>query len=332
MTVLMQTYFNMRISFTNVAEDIMYVNYDIDWEKGDYISHVPLKYYHAVFYVGSFMNIDVSRYYRYMFWTSKHIYYGVTEGPPMLDILCYGAALNMKVIVPSQYVKWELENAKIRVDDVIPHSVILDEYDPKPWRKMFGDKFVVLYVAHRHRRKGFKQLMEAWRMTKASKDRNVLLFLHTVSEPNRISGEDYVDFSGNVVVSEQILKLNRKDLYGLYAASDIYVHPALCEGFGIPIAEAMYLKKPVICIDAPPMNEHVTDKNFLVKVEEQRIENERGIVSYRMNYPDIKDFAEKLDWLIYSGKEFLNDVGMRNAEIARKRYNPMNYRRFSVWL
>lgn len=322
MTWLMQTYFNHRVSFTNVAEDIMDVVKTIEWERGDFVSHVPTKPYKGVFYIGSFMNIDIARYYRYIWWTSNHIYYGVTEGPPVLSPFNYAATKNMKIIVPSEYVKWELENAGVRVSSVIPHGVDVNAIklaDPWPWRKIFGNKTVVLYVAHRNIRKGFRELVNVWKLTAASQDPNVVLVLHTSREPN-INDDGYrIPEESNIVVTDNILKLDKESLYGLYQAADVYVHGALCEGFGIPIVEAMAAGKPVVCLDAGPMNEHVKDRRALVKVDGQVIYNDRGVANYRMNIPDMNDYAEKIDAVVYD--QYLRmELGEQNKERA-KEYN-----------
>jgi glycosyltransferase involved in cell wall biosynthesis len=327
----MQTYFLVRVSFTNVAEDVMDVVKTVEWEKGDFVLHQPYKPYDGVFYIGSFMNIDIARYYRYIWWTSRHVYYGVTEGPPVLSHFNYGAAKNMTVVVPSHYVRWELEQAGIPVAEVIPHGidvVAIRFADPKVWRKVFGDRTVVLYVAHRNVRKGFRELIEAWKMTKASRDPNVLLVLHTSREPNVNENGYRIPEEGNVVITDNVQKLDRKSLYGLYRAADVYVHGALCEGFGIPIVEAMAAGKPVICIDAGPMNEHVKDKRALVKVERQVIYNDRGLANYRLNIPDLKDYAERLDAVIYD-RSLREELGAKNVEAATKYDKYAVYSRFS---
>lgn len=321
MVVLLQTHFIWHTSFTEVANDIIKTNPHIKWETGDHMTHVPFKRYDAVFYIGSFMRLDVARFYRYIWWTNRHIYYGVIEGIPIFDIASIGALNYMEIYVPSKYVYDEITKMNIKVKDIIPHGVDVEAIrnaDSSKWRKIFGDKKVLLYVAHRNIRKGFKELIDAWNMTKASKDSNVLLVLHTESKPNTVSGEEWVDFSGNILVTENILKLNKNDLFGLYKAADIYIHPALCEGFGIPIVEAMAAGKPVICLDAPPMNEHVKNKDCLVKVIGQKMYNDRNYIIFRMNIPDLKDMAEKIDWLVYSDKELLFDIGAKNAENAEK--------------
>ena len=329
MKVLMQTYFCIRVSFTEVAEQIMSVLSDVDWERGDYIYHVPFRSYDAVFYIGSTMNQDIARYFRYMWWTNKHIYYGVTEGPPILSALNRHAMSKMKVIVPSEYVKWELEQAGIRVDDIIPHGVEIDAIRSVPrnntWRETFGDKFVCLYVAHRNLRKGFRELCEAWKMTKASRDDNVILVLHTSREPNRLSGEDYIiPEEGNIIVTGNVHKLDRESLYGLYRAADLYIHGGLAEGFGIPIVEAMAAGVPVITLDAKPMSELNRVPEARVKVAEQKIYVDRGVAAYRLNVPDLGDYAEVIDAMIY-------DASLREEVRAKQQSYVCQYDMYRVY-
>ena len=336
MKVLMQTYFCIRISFTEVAEQIISVLSDIEWERGDYIYHVPFRSYDAVLYIGSMMNQDIARYFRYMWWANRHVYYGVTEGPPMLSVINRSAMSEMKVIVPSEYVEWELEQAGIRVNDVIPHGVEIDAIRSVPrnnmWRKTFGDKFVCLYVAHRNLRKGFKELCEAWKMTKASKDPNVLLVLHTSREPNRLSGEDYIiPEEGNIVVTGNVHKLDRESLYGLYRAADLYIHGGLAEGFGIPIVEAMAAGVPVITLDAKPMSELNRVPEARVRVAEQKVYVDRGVAAYRLNMPDLRDYAEVIDSMVYDASLRSEVKARQQSYISQYDLNKI-YKRFRRWL
>ena len=246
---LLQTYWSIRISFTNVAEDIMGTVDGVEWEMGDFAAHMPLRPYDGVLYVGSLMNIDIARYYRYMWWTDRHVYYGVTEGPPALSPFNISATRHMEVIAPSRYVEWELGQAGIRVSRIIPHGVDVDAIrrtPPTPWRRIFGDRIVALYVAHRNVRKGFRYLVEAWRRSRAGRDENALLVLHTERRPNVNENGYIIPEDGNIVVTGNVQKLDRASLYSLYNAADLYIHGALAEGFGIPIVEAMAAGKPVL--------------------------------------------------------------------------------------
>ena len=336
MKVLMQTYFNIRLSFTEVAEQVMAALPEVEWEKGDYISHIPYRAYDAILYIGSMMNQDIARYYRYLFWTHKHVYYGVTEGPPILSYFNLGALLNMTVIVPSEYVKWELEQKNVKVADIIPHGIEVDKIRSIPrenmWRRIFGDRFIVLYVAHRNLRKGFDYLCEAWKKTDAHADPNVILVLHTGRKPNKLSGETYIiPEDENIVVTDNVHKLDRNSLYALYRAADLYVHGGLAEGFGIPIIEAMAANVPVITLDAKPMSELNRVKEARVKVVEQRVYVDRGVATYRLNIPDLEHYAQLIDRMIYD-KEFRGNVRLKQQEYIDEYDYRHVYRRFIKWL
>ena len=317
---LLQTYFSFRVSFTNVAEDIMRVVNGVEWEPGDFIYHMPMKPYDGVLYIGSFMNIDVARYYRYVWWTGRHLYYGVTEGPLAISLFNLDALGRMRVVVPSRYVEWELARHGVRVDGVVPHGVWVDRIrsaDGSVWRKVFGDRLVVLYVAHRNIRKGFRYLVDAWRMSRAGRDPDVLLVLHTERKPNRNENGFIIPEEGNIVVTDNVMRMDRDSLYGLYQAADVYVHGALCEGFGIPVVEAMAAGKPVLCLDAGPVNEHVRDGEALVRVDRQEIYNDAGIAYYRLNIPDMRDYVEKLEKMVYD-RELRSELGAKNMERAQE--------------
>lgn len=332
---LVQSYFAFRVSFTEVAENIMSVADWVDWERGDFVFHMPYRPYDGVLYIGSMMNMDVARYYRYMWWTNRHVYYGVTEGPPIISPFNLEALRRMTVITPSQYVRMELEGIGVKVAGVIPHCIDIDRIRSIPrnneWRKMFGDKFVALYVAHRHLRKGFRELCEAWMSSRAGRDPGVILVLHTSREPNRTSGEDYIiPEEGNIVVTDNVLKLDRQSLYALYRSADLYIHGGLAEGFGIPVVEAIAAGVPVLTVDAPPMSETNRVREARVKVMEQRVVVDRGLVTYRLNIPDPVEYSELIDKMVYD-REFRTEVMERQQEYVGE-YSLSAYKRFKEFI
>lgn len=54
-----------------------------------------------------------------------------------------------------------------------------------------------------------------------------------------------------------------EDVPPLYTACSLYVMPSLCEGFGLPLAEAMRCGAPAACSDRPPMTEIIGDAGIL---------------------------------------------------------------------
>jgi len=64
----------------------------------------------------------------------------------------------------------------------------------------------------------------------------------------------------NLLIEDEFMKVPYGKVLMKTVACDLYIHPSLNEGFGLPILEAMAAKKPIICLDAPAMNELV-DQN-----------------------------------------------------------------------
>ncbi len=61
---------------------------------------------------------------------------------------------------------------------------------------------------------------------------------------------------GRIIFTDWV---SREELRVLFANADLYVHPALYEGFGMPIVEAMALGTPVVVSNTGPMPEVVGD-------------------------------------------------------------------------
>ena len=63
--------------------------------------------------------------------------------------------------------------------------------------------------------------------------------------------------------------LPEQDLCLWYNAADGFVYPSLFEGFGLPVAEAMASGAPVICSDAPSLQEVAGDAALIVPAQDQ---------------------------------------------------------------
>ena len=60
-----------------------------------------------------------------------------------------------------------------------------------------------------------------------------------------------------------------EDLCLWYNAADAFVYPSLFEGFGLPLLEAMATGTPVICSDAPSLQEVAADAALIVPAQER---------------------------------------------------------------
>lgn len=122
--------------------------------------------------------------------------------------------------------------------------------------------------------------------------------------------------------------LDRNTLNNLLNACDCYVSLHRAEGFGLPIAEAMYLSKPVIATNWSGNVDFMSEKNSL-PVAYQMITLEEDFGPYKKGQvwaePCLKDAAHKMRSLL-SDKEkstnALNELGELARATIRSMYNP----------
>ena len=223
------------------------------------------------------------------------IFYAVTEGPyfgylkPLSRIFT--------IVVPSSYVKKELEDSGLRVRTIIPHGIdvkeckinfarcreLIEEIREIMTLKRAGYIVLLSVVSEDIPRKGLKYLYNALRIARTSKPFK-LVIKGSVSHPQ--------DLTDKVIIVRRFL--SREDLIMLYNSVDACIVPSLAEGFGLPIIECFAAGKPVISLNAPPMNEINSDKTgWLVKVDKQEVVKSWPS-SYRLNIPDIYDYALKI--------------------------------------
>jgi len=111
----------------------------------------------------------------------------------------------------------------------------------------------------------------------------------------------------------------------LLAASDCYVSLHRSEGLGLPMAEAMYLGKPVIATAYGGNMDFMTLNNsLLVKYKLVELERDYGPYEKRAVWaePDIKHASELMRWA-YENIDEAKAVGERGSEDVKQRMNPL---------
>ena len=106
-----------------------------------------------------------------------------------------------------------------------------------------------LHISSAFPRKGVDLLLKAYFNSFTSED-DVCLVLKTFDNPHNQVREQLKQLQAQYPNAPEVEWINcdlpEEELYGLYKAASCYVHSARGEGFGLPVAEAMLAKVPVI--------------------------------------------------------------------------------------
>lgn len=119
-----------------------------------------------------------------------------------------------------------------------------------------GDDFTFLIAGRLHPEKGYEHLFEAVRLLKGRANRRFSLL---------VAGrgpllEHYQQLAASLDIGDRVRFLGfRNDLPDLMVASDLFVLPSVAESFGLVLAEALYLGKPVLASRVGGIPEIVDD-------------------------------------------------------------------------
>jgi len=119
------------------------------------------------------------------------------------------------------------------------------------------DAYVVLYVGRPFKRKGFYDLLCAWKRLTSSKYKQVLLIAGCTTKDVELAS----DFSAKDVIAVGYVK----DLRPLYAASDVVTLPSYHEGLPYSLLEAAAAAKPLVGSNVPGIDSVIlNNKNGLL--------------------------------------------------------------------
>ena len=159
----------------------------------------------------------------------------------------------------------------------------------------------------------------------ASKSNNAVLVLnHINSVLNPRGARMLEDASANLNVKILSRHLSDQEYLSILAACDCYVSLHRSEGLGLPMAEAMYLAKPVIATayggncDFMNANNSLPLRYELVQLDRDYGPYEKGNVWAE---PDVGQAAELMKW-VYENRELAKQTGQRAAHDIRESMNP----------
>ena len=186
--------------------------------------------------------------------------------------------------------------------------------------------FLVLYDLNSYsERKNPSAAINAFRLSAlAEKGAALVLKVHNVSGNEKdlqTLRADIADLPGSVIITDT---LSRADVYALEAACDSYVSLHRSEGFGLAIAECMYLGKPVISTDWSATAEFVDTTNGCpVNYSLKTLERSFGPYGKGQTWAEA-DPEHAAEWMrkLHGDSSLVEQLGNQARETIESRYSP----------
>jgi len=189
------------------------------------------------------------------------------------------------------------------------------------------DKYVFVFVFDFQsviQRKNPMGLVAAFRMAFRETD-NVMLVINQInSQKDENGAKSLFEATNGFPIKIIDGPLSTDDYLGLLAASDCYASLHRSEGLGIPLAEAMYLGKPVIAtgysgnLDFMKTSNSLLVKHQLTKLDRTYYPYERG---KSWAEPDENDAARLMRW-VYEHREEAKELGERASLDVKNSLDP----------
>jgi glycosyltransferase involved in cell wall biosynthesis len=220
-------------------------------------------------------------------------FYTTIEGRPIRAMTPDWFKRDAEVIAVSEYVRSKLEEAEVRVLDVIHHGLDLKKLekvapDKEALRRLTGGDVVFGVVASSHRRKGLDLLAKAIALVQDKIGAGFYVFTEPQAKP-------YFAGLKRTYVDARFGKLDRNSVLRLIASMDFYVCSSLAEGFCLPVLEAQALGVPVIYPDYAPLNEQVDPRfNLPFAWEDVEVYSERLGIAFELHVYRPEALAERI--------------------------------------
>jgi glycosyltransferase involved in cell wall biosynthesis len=121
------------------------------------------------------------------------------------------------------------------------------------------DEFVVLTVADNQERKNLWGAFSALEIFKQNTKRPFKYFL--VTRENQYVGYKLRDLTKDHNISQETMIFERglpfKNLWGLFAAADVFLLTSKAEGLGMPVLESMAMGLPIVSVKTGALAEHL---------------------------------------------------------------------------
>jgi len=231
----------------------------------------------------------------------KYVWYATVEGKVQRTQHEDWVFRELEFVAVSRYVAKKLGEAGARVRAVVYHGIdtqeafIYSAWGPKVRQSLgYSDSdFVVGYLAGAYTRKGHDLFAEVINLV-AQRDPTIKFAV--VTQPQ---AAQFYSNAPNTRVLTSFGEQGKEWIWGFYSALDLYAHPALAEGFGLPVLEALACGKPVVHADYEPLSEITTpETSFRVPVIDVEYAHDamhlRTGILYEHHLYDPSEFADAI--------------------------------------
>ena len=197
------------------------------------------------------------------------IFYGVTEGTPLLNEESLKITQDVKFITPSLYSKKCLEQANLKITEIIPHGIDLELKADQIFKEKIMQMLpppsnvepsnVMFDISGNVQRKGIDKVMVAYKTIQHIVKDSYFILHSGTGDINISAMQEGLNLKRFLWTNSWGL-LSPAKIAALYKMSDFYVQPSLSEGFGLTYLEAFQWELPVIGVNCPATAEIVKDR------------------------------------------------------------------------
>lgn len=169
-------------------------------------------------------------------------------------------------------------------------------------------------------------VIDAYELAFGKNHTTVKLVIKASERPNFESEKQLIDsrLSENASIIYIEKTLTREQIHSLIKQCDCFISLHRSEGFGLTMAEAMYLNIPVIATDYSGNKDFMnTNNGFLVKYKlvSAELYNKFSSAEDMWAEPDIEDAAEKMKFVFHNPME-ANKLASRGNKDIQERNSP----------
>ncbi|MEK6406216.1 MAG: glycosyltransferase [Acidobacteriota bacterium] len=175
------------------------------------------------------------------------------------------------LMVPSRHVLTALRNSGVAIPIEVIHTGVEAPFEASesitPLELATKKTFRFLHVSSGFPRKGCDVLLRAY-INEFSQDDDVCLIIKTFPNIHNTVNEQIAEMRSRKRACPEIIHIDRdldpRQMSSLYRSSSCLVHPARAEGFGLPVAEAMLARLPVIVTNYSGLTEFCNEETALL--------------------------------------------------------------------